>query len=79
MIVPPTTMTGTFVVTYQICDKHHPDNCSSAPVSIELVDPIFICTDRNATNYDNRTLGGRIRENNTVCRYSTPPSVPSTP
>lgn len=36
VIVPPTTETWIFTFEYEICDKVHPDNCSTAPVNVDL-------------------------------------------
>ena len=48
LIVPPTSQTGTHTLTYELCDNHNPDNCSSAPITVTLNAPPVVIPDITA-------------------------------
>jgi|GEM_PF-3167372 len=57
--VPAGTRSGTYTVTYTICDKLNTSNCSSTSVTVTVGAPPIVATDDNRTIPDG-TTGGTV-------------------
>ena len=57
--VPAGTRSGTYTVTYTICDKLNTSNCSSTSVTVTVGAPPIVATDDNRTVPDG-TTGGTV-------------------